>query len=217
MKPITNILLVLALVCYVFLPLFDISYMGSINGLGFTSSVITYNFGFKGVVFALTPFITVFLAIGFNCLRSRWWGIIDVVLIFLTIYFFLNLLAKFQGFSLVHDPAVITGTELNEGMSIRGLGSGFFSSLALIVLAFLSAIISLMPFKFNKRLEEKLDNRLASGKRRLSKMGEGISGELERKSKHAGNAASDSESSSSSEHHSASIEIEEEPRDQGTH
>ena len=88
MKPITNILLVLALVCYVFLPIMEISHMGSITGLDFSASLLTI----KGyTMFALTPFITIFLAIGFNCLRSRWWGIIDALLILMAIFFFVNM------------------------------------------------------------------------------------------------------------------------------
>ena len=185
MKPITNILLVLALVCYVFLPLFEISHLGSVSGHEFTSSVINYNQGFKSTIFALTPFITIFLAIGFNCLRNRWWGIIDVVLIFFTLYFFFNLLAKFQGFPINHDPAVMANTEMSEGMSINGLGVGFYASSVLTILAFFSALISLMPFNFNKKIEEKIDNRLESSKKRLSKVGHGINDELHKIGKHS--------------------------------
>ena len=185
MKPITNILLVLALVCYVFLPLFELSHLGSVSGHEFTSSVINYKQGFKSTLFALTPFITIFLAIGFNCLRNRWWGIIDVVLIFFTLYFFFNLLAKFQGFPINHDPEVMTNTEMSEGMSINGLGVGFYASSVLTILAFLSALISLMPFNFNKKIEEKIDNRLESSKKRLSKVGHGINDEFHKIGKHS--------------------------------
>ncbi|MBO4721525.1 MAG: hypothetical protein J5629_01175 [Muribaculaceae bacterium] len=168
MKPITNILLVLALVCYVFLPIMEISHMGSITGLDFSASLLT----FKGyTVYALTPFITLFLAIGFNCLRSRWWGIIDALLILLAIFFFVNMLTKFQGLPLVHNPEVIADTEMSEGMPIDGLRSGFYLSATLTILAFISALISLMPFEFNKRIEERIDKRFESGKKQIGKVG----------------------------------------------
>lgn len=185
MKPITNILLLLALVCYVFLPLFEISHLGSVSGHEFTSSMINYEQGFKSTLFALTPFIIIFLAIGFNCLKNRWWGIVDVLLIFLTLYFFFNLLAKFQGFSINHDPAVMANTEMSEGMPINGLGVGYYASAALTILAFLSALVSLMPFKFNKKIEETIDNRLESSKKRISKVGHGINDELHKIGKHS--------------------------------
>ena len=55
MKPITNILLLLALVCYVFLPLFEISHMGSLTGLEFSSSLITYQLGMKYSLYYAIP------------------------------------------------------------------------------------------------------------------------------------------------------------------
>ena len=105
MKPITNILLVLALVFYVFLPLMEISHMGNISGLDFSASLLTYNKA-RFTAFALAPFVTLFLAIGFNCLKNRYWGIVVAVIIFFAIYFFVNLSTMFHGFSLTHDPQV---------------------------------------------------------------------------------------------------------------
>ena len=184
MKPITNILLLLALVCYVFLPLFEISHMGSLTGLEFSSSLITYQLGMKYSLYALTPFITLFLAIGFNCLKSRYWGIIDAILIFMAIFFFVDLVTKFQGFSLVHDPAVASDTEMSEGMPIDRLGIGYYLSAGLTILAFVSALISLMPFKFNKRLEENIDKRFVESKKHISKVGHGIHDEIYKIGKH---------------------------------
>ncbi len=175
MKPITNILLLLALVFYVFLPIMELSHMGSITGMDFSASLLTY----KGdTIYALTPFITIFLAIGFNCLRSRWWGIIDAILILMAIFFFVNILTKFQGLPLAHNPEVVADTEMSEGMGIDGLRSGFYLSSITTILAFISALISLMPFEFNKRLEERFDKRFESGKRQIGKVGHTIHDEL---------------------------------------
>ena len=65
------------------------------------------------------------------------------------------------------------------------LGVGFYASSALTILAFFSALISLMPFNFNKKIEEKIDNRLESSKKRLSKVGHGINDELHKIGKHS--------------------------------
>lgn len=175
MKPITNILLVLALVFYVFLPIMEISHMGSITGLDFSASMIDH----KGyILYALTPFITLFLAIGFNCLRSRWWGIIDALLILMAIFFFVNTLTKFQGLPLLHSPEVVADTKLSEGMPIDGLKSGFYLSSTFTILAFISALVSLMPFEFNKHIEERIDKSFESSKKQIGKVGHTIHDEI---------------------------------------
>lgn len=186
MKPITNILLLLALVCYVFLPLFEISFIGSLSGLNFTASMITENRGFQYTFFALIPFITLFLAIGFNCLKNRYWGIVVAVLIFFALYFFVNLSTMFQGFSLTHDPQVAPNAEMGEGMPIAGLGVGYYSSGVFTVLSLISALVSMMPFKFNKRLEESIDKGFESGKKQISKVGHGIHDEFNKMGHHRG-------------------------------
>lgn len=183
MKPITNILLVIALACYVFLPIIEISHIGGISGMDFTSSLITYN-STQYTLFALTPFITLFLAIGFNCLRSRWWGILDAILILFAIFFFVNLLTKFQGLPLSHNPEVAADTEMSEGLPIIGLGIGFYLSSILTFLALLSALVSLMPFKFNKSIEHTFDKHFESGKKQISKVGHGIHDEIHKIGKH---------------------------------
>lgn len=56
MKSITNILLVAALVCYVFLPFYNIPLApSSPTGFDFTAGMITGNFGWSGALFALVP------------------------------------------------------------------------------------------------------------------------------------------------------------------
>lgn len=186
MKPITNILLLLALVCYVFLPLFEISFLGNLSGLNFTASMITENKGIQYTFFALIPFITIFLAIGFNCLKNRYWGVMVTVLIFFAIYFFVNLNTMFQGFSLTHDPQVVPNSEMGEGLPVAGLGIGYYTSFVFTVLALVSALVSMMPFKFNKRLEENIDRRFETGKKQISRVGHGIQGEIHKIGHHHG-------------------------------
>ena len=177
MKPITNILLVLALMCYVFLPLMEISHMGSISGMDFSASLLNFKQA-RYTVFALAPFVTMFLAIAFNCLRSRWWGIIDTILILLAVFFFVSVLTKFQGIPLTHDPEVVADTEIGQGMPINGLRIGYYMSSGVTILALISALISLMPFEFNKRIEERIEGSFESGKRQIGKVGHTIHDEI---------------------------------------
>lgn len=188
MKPITNILLLLALVSYIFLPLFEISLMGSLSGLQFTASMISANLKIGYTLYSLVPFLLLFAAIAFNCLKNRYWGVLVAILIFGVIYFFITLTNVFQGFSLVHDPSVVSDTEKVEGMPVIGTGIGFYVSFILTGLAFISALVSLMPFKFNKKLEESIDSRIGkgfeSGKKHISKVGHDIHGEFHKIGSH---------------------------------
>ena len=185
MKPITNILLLLALVCYIFLPLFEISLVSeNFTGLSFTSVILSSSSSIMDVLFVLMPFITMFLAIGFNCLRNRYWGIIVAVLIFLALYFFASVGVSFQGVPLGDDPGVMSEAAMKEGMPVAGMGSGYYSSFVLTVLALISTLVSMMPFKFNKRLEERIDKRFESGKKQISKVGHGIHDEFHMIGKH---------------------------------
>lgn len=184
MKPITNILLLLALVCYVFLPLFEISLVANLTGLSFTAISFSESPDLKYKAFALMPFITMFLAIGFNCLRNRYWGIVVAVLIFLAMYFFASVGSFFQGFSLGDNPAVMGEAEMSEGMPVAGMGAGYYSSFSLTMLALISTLVSMMPFKFNKRLEERIDRRFESGKKHISKVGHDLHDEIHKIGKH---------------------------------
>ena len=185
MKPITNILLIITLVCYVFLPLFEISLVGSLSGLQFTASIA--NLGVWYTLFSLTPFITIFLAIAFNCLKNRYWGILVALLICGVIYYLLSLTSMFHGFSLVHEPEVTDNVKISEGMPIIGVGIGYKLSLIFTIFAFISALVSLMPFKFNKKLEETIDSHIGkgfeSGKKHISKVSQGIHDEFHKRGK----------------------------------
>jgi len=182
--------------------------VGNLTGLGFTASMINENLGIGYTAFALIPFITMFMAIGFNCLRNRYWGIIVVVLIFLALYFFFNVAAMFKGFSLEHDPSVVAGSEAGEGMPVAGMGIGFYTSFILTILAMISALISLMPFKFNKRLEESFDKRFVDSKKHISKMGHDIHDEFHKIGKHT---AQQSEAIKKTENVESATKIPEQP------
>ena len=138
MRPITNILLVLALICYVFLPFYDISLNGTVSGLDFTAGTITQSLSLGNVLLALLPFITCFGAIALNCLKKRW-------------------------------PEVTPDNDLGEGFSIIGLGIGHKLSFALTALSLLSALISLLPFKFNETIERAVDDTFEDGRRHVRK------------------------------------------------
>lgn len=162
MKPITNILLVLALVCYVFLPFYDIKFQGGLNGFEFTAGFITRLDSFKGIVFALTPFIACFLAVGLNCLKSKHWSGLSILPIIAALVFF-TMASDFHEFALVHTPEVTPVDELGEGFAIEGLGFGFVSSCILFILSLISAVLSLMPFKFNEAIERAVDETFDKG------------------------------------------------------
>ena len=105
MRPITNILLVLALICYVFLPFYNISLMGTVTGLGFTAGTISQFQSIVKVAIALIPFVACFGAITLNCLRRRWWvlGAIACILLWL---WFCNYTGNYHDIGLQHAPEV---------------------------------------------------------------------------------------------------------------
>ena len=156
MKPITNILLIGALICYVFLPFYSMELTGSVTGLSYTGGLIAENFSLGKTLFALLPFIACFGAITFNCMKHRYWGLAAGVFIIAGIIFFL-LTNTFHNIPLMHEPEIVPD-DPQEGFKIQGLGVGYHMSRALMWLSLLSCIISLMPFKFNMVLEHKIDD-----------------------------------------------------------
>ena len=166
MRPITNILLVLALICYVFLPFYNLSLQGSITGLQFTAGTISQAISLGSVVIALLPFIAVFGAIGFNCLKSRWWVLLCITFILVGMWFFYNT-GSFHDVMLRHEPEVTPDNDLGEGFSITGLGIGYKLSRILTALSLLSALISLLPFKFNETIEKAVDDTFEGGRRHV--------------------------------------------------
>ena len=166
MKPITNILLVLALICYLFLPFYDISLQGTVTGLGFTAGTISQSLSLRSVLLALLPFIAIFGAIALNCMKKRWWVLGAIALILIGLWFF-NHTSSFHDILLRHDPEITPDNDLGEGFSITGLGIGHKLSFILMGLSLLSAIISLLPFKFNETIERAVDDTFEDGRRHV--------------------------------------------------
>ena len=168
MRPITNILLVLAVICYVFLPFYDISMLGTVSGMGFTAGTISQSLTVKHVVLALMPFIACFGAIACNCLKKRWWVLGAIALIIVGLWFFKHT-GNLHEIMLQHDPEIAPDNDLGEGFTITGLGIGYKLSFGLVALALLSAIISLLPFKFNETIEKAVDDTFEDGSRHVRK------------------------------------------------
>ena len=168
MRPITNILLVLALICYVFLPFYDISFHGTVTGLGFTAGTISQALSIGSILLALLPFIAVFGAIGFNCLKSRWWVLLAIAFITLGLWFFKDT-GSTHDVLLRHEPEVTPDNDLGEGFSIIGLGIGYKLAYILTGLSLISAIISMLPFKFNETIEKAVDDTFEDGRRHVRK------------------------------------------------
>ena len=168
MRPITNILLILALICYIFLPFYDISFHGSVTGLQFTAGTISQALSIGSVLLALLPFIAIFGAIGFNCLKSRWWVLLSIVFIILAIWFFKDT-GSVHDVMLRHEPEVTPDNDLGEGFSITGLGIGYKLGYVLTALSLFSAIISMLPFKFNEAIERAVDDTFEDGRRHVRK------------------------------------------------
>ena len=166
MRPITNILLVLALICYVFLPFHDISLMGTVTGLGFTAGTISQFQSIGKVALALVPFVACFGAVGLNCLKRRWWVLGAIACIILWIWFY-TITGNSHDISLQHAPEVTPDNDLGEGFSIIGVGIGYKLSRALTWLSLISALISLLPFKFNETIEKAVDDTFEGGRRHV--------------------------------------------------
>lgn len=162
MKPITNILLVLALVCYVFLPFYDIKFQGGLNGFEFTAGLISRLGTLKGTLFALTPFLAGFLAVGLNCLKRKLWSGLSILPVLVVLYFHI-VASDFHEFALIHTPDVTPVDELGEGFAIDGLGLGFVSSCTLYILSVISAVMALMPLKLNETIERAVDDTIDKG------------------------------------------------------
>jgi len=166
MKPITNILLVLALICYVFLSFYDISFQGSLTGFEFTAGTISQNFTVTNTLFALLPFLTVFAAIATNCLKGKWWTLATIACIIATLGFLVET-GNFHDIALQHAPEVKPDNDLGEGFKIIGLGIGYKTCFALTALSLASAILSMLPFKFNQRIEKAVDDTFEEGRKHV--------------------------------------------------
>ena len=166
MKPITNILLILALICYLFLPFHNISLMGNVTGLGFTAGTISQFQSLGNVALALVPFAACFGAVALNCLKRRWWVLGAIACILLWIWFY-SKTGYSHNISLQHAPEVTPDNDLGEGFSIIGLGIGYKLSYGLTILSLISALVSLLPFKFNETIEKAVDDTFEGGRRHV--------------------------------------------------
>lgn len=137
MKPITNALLITAIICYTFLPFYELSFEGSWSGLKYTSETISNIESILSKLFVLIPFIACFGGILFNCQKGRYWGIATGLCIIAGLYFYVTA----QDFSTAANPQLF---------SITGLGYGFNFGYGLLITALISTIISILPFSFNK-------------------------------------------------------------------
>ena len=161
-------MLELALNCYVFLPFYDISFHGTVTGLQFTAGTISQALSIGSIIVALLPFIAIFGAIGFNCLKSRWWVLLSIACIILAIWFFKDT-GSVHDVTLHHEPEVTPDNDLGEGFSITGLGIGYTLAYVLTALSLMSAIISMLPFKFNETIERAVDDTFEDGRRQVRK------------------------------------------------
>ena len=166
MRPITNILLVLSLICYVFLPFYDMELTGTVTGLNFTAGTVSQALSFRHILLALLPFIACFAAVSLNCLKKRWWvmGAIAFILVWLWFY---RVTGSVHEIMLQHNPEVTPDIDLGEGFSVIGMGIGYKLSYVLTALSLLSALISLLPFKFNATIEKAVDDTFEDGRRHV--------------------------------------------------
>ena len=182
MKPITNLLLLVALICYTFLAFYNIPLAPeTVTGFRYTAGNITADFSMLKTIFVLVPYVAGFAAITFNCLRSRWWGLASLLCIAVMITFFVRS-GNYHEVGLMHAPDVVTTVGLGEGFPIEGVGIGYTLSYIFVCLAFVSNVVSLMPFKFNDRLERIIDNKVelsfVESKKQLSHLGTKVKEEI---------------------------------------
>ena len=166
MRPVTNILLVLALICYVFLPFYDISFIGTVSGLKFTAGTISQALSLRNGMLALLPFIACFGAIALNSLKSRWWVLGAIACIVVWLWFFMDTRSVHE-IMLQHKPEVTPNNDMGEGFKIVGLGIGYKISSVLTALSLVSALVSLLPFKFNETIEKAVDDTFEDSRRHV--------------------------------------------------
>lgn len=146
MKTISNIILVLALVCYTFLPFYDVAMKGGITGFNFSAGLITAVDSWRGVTLALVPYVAGFLAIAFNSMHSRRWPLAAIGCIIVALVFYYQT-SNFTEIGLMHQPELMPTDDIGEGFQVLGLKAGYWSSLALFAAALITCVISLKKKK----------------------------------------------------------------------
>ena len=137
MKPITNILLIIYIIIYTFLPIFELPLVGGQTGFDYTAHTITDSDSLLKQLFSLLPFISAFAAISFNCMKNRFWGIAVAVIICFGLYFYVDA----KDLVMIQQP---------EFFKIDDLCVGFYAGYSLLLSVLVSAVVSILPFKFNK-------------------------------------------------------------------
>ncbi len=137
MKPITNVLLIIYIIVYTFLPIFNVSLVGGQTGFDYTAHTITNSDELLKQLFSLLPFIVAFGAISLNCMKNRFWGIAVAVMICLGLYFYVDA----KDLVMIQQP---------EFFKIESLGIGFYIGYVTLLLSLVSAVVSVLPFRFNK-------------------------------------------------------------------
>ena len=135
MKLLTNILLFAAIVVYLFMPVFDVQFMGGWTGFAYTADTISNSESLWRKLYALLPFVSCFGAITFNCLRHRYWGFIASLFIVAGILFFVG--ARHLLF--IEPPQIY---------QILGLGTGFNVDYGLMITALVAVLVSILPLPF---------------------------------------------------------------------
>lgn len=143
MKPLTNILLIAQLIVYSFLPFFDVALDGSWSGLKYTAETISNAESLLNELFALLPFAVGFGAIAINCMKNRYWGLAVAACIAVGLYFYI-------------DARDFIHIEMPQFYAIKSLGFGFKIGYWLLIAAFVSAVLSVLPFSINKFLAREI-------------------------------------------------------------
>ena len=143
MKPLTNILLVAYLVVYCFLPFFVVALDGSWSGLKYTAETISNAESLLNELFALLPFAVGFGAIAINCMKNRYWGLAVALCICAGLYFYI-------------DARDFIHIQMPQFYAIKSLGFGFDIGYYLLIAALVSALMSVLPFSFNKFLAREI-------------------------------------------------------------
>ena len=140
--------------------------MGKVTGLGFTAGTISQSLSISNIALALLPFIACFGAVALNCMKRRWWVLGTIACILLWIWFY-SITGNSHDISLEHAPEVTPDNDLGEGFSVIGMGIGYKLSRILAWLSLISAVISMLPFKFNETIEKAVDDTFEDGRRHV--------------------------------------------------
>ena len=138
MKAITNTLLIISIICYVFLPFYELSFEGSWSGLKYTAETISNIESVLSKLFVLIPFIACFGGILFNYLKGRYWRIATGLCIIAGLYFYVTA----RDLSIAATP---------QRFSISGLGYGFNIGFSALIAALSTTIISIVLTFFKRK------------------------------------------------------------------